>query len=454
MRGRKMVAAAVLTGVLVGSLVARLSTARAHAQSQEFPPVSYICAMPGDEDVLEDKPGLCPKCRMELVPARIDHGYSCPNHPAVIGDDPGVCPLDKRELVRVIVTLHWACSSTPGQRYSDPGKCPDGRDRIIVRELRAHADHNPRFGGQFFMASDNWHHLEGTHPRADLFRLHIYDNYTKPIAVNGMTGRAVLREEYDSATRAYRELEVYRLRPGPDGLTLDATIRSDKLPLTVTAKVKFDEKTAEQRFDFTFPAYSMLPRSAPVATGPTAPGSAPAAAAAPPLTSPALAAPAAPPPAPAATAPMPMTDANTPTGADTISVASGTPAATANCTPNLSRTDALLMSDVLTTTSKELVDLLEMCRVEIQKLIDSGHFAYIYQPTMLGKDVALALDGMLGELPARSRVAAADAVRRVVVAAWHLDYYADLGNRPKLTESFRVMSSAMADVTTAFGAQR
>jgi hypothetical protein len=45
-------------------------------------------------------------------------------------------------------------------------------------------------------------------------------------------------------------------------------------------------------------------------------------------------------------------------------------------------------------------------------------------------------------------------VRRVVLAAWRLDYYADLGNRPKLTEAFAVMSSAMADVTSAYGAQR
>ena len=125
-----------------------------------------------------------------------------------------------------------------------------------------------------------------------------------------------------------------------------------------------------------------------------------------------------------------------------------------NCEPNLSRTDALLMSDALPKTRPELVGLLDMCRTEIQKLIDGGQFGYIYQPTMLGKDIAMALDGMLTELPARSRVPAADAIRRVVLAAWRLDYYADLGNRPKLTEAFAVMSSAMSDVTSAYGAQR
>ena len=112
------------------------------------------------------------------------------------------------------------------------------------------------------------------------------------------------------------------------------------------------------------------------------------------------------------------------------------------------------MSDALPKTRPELVGLLDMCRTEIQKLIDGGQFGYIYQPTMLGKDIALALDGMLTELPARSRVTASDAIRRVVLAAWRLDYYADLGNRPKLTEAFAVMSSAMSDVTSAYAAQR
>jgi hypothetical protein len=464
----RSVAIALLGGVLLGWLMRPLSDPHVHAQqpARELPPVSYICPMAGDEDVLEDKPGLCPKCRMDLVPARIDTGYSCPNHPAIIRDDPGLCPLDRRELVRVVVTLHWACAATPGQRFMEPGTCANGSARTVVRELRAHADHNPRFGGQFFMAADNWHHLEGTYPRAGLFRVHMYDNFTKPMAVKSMSGRAVLREEFDSATRTYRELEAYPLRPGSDGFTLEAAIRNDRLPLTVTAKIKFDDRTAEQRFDFTFPAYSVVPPSAPVTTGAAPPATTVARASAPtpappptPAPRPAAPAPAvAPPPAPAPpptaqggmTAPMPPPVAET---MPTRDASYALPPIT-NCEPNLSRTDALLMSDALPKTAKELVGLLDMCRTEIQKLIDGGQFGYIYQPTMLGKDIAVALDGMVNELPARQRVTATDAVRRVVLAAWHLDYYADLGNRPKLTEAFSVMSSAMADVTTAYGAQR
>jgi len=34
----------------------------------ELPPVLYTCPMAKDADVVSDKPGICPKCDMKLVP--------------------------------------------------------------------------------------------------------------------------------------------------------------------------------------------------------------------------------------------------------------------------------------------------------------------------------------------------------------------------------------------------
>src|SRR3954470_10525757 len=139
-------------GVAVVALALAFSAApsagqavRSAAAAQKLPPLSYVCPMPQDADVVEDKPGKCPKCGMELQPIRLDSKWWCPVHQALeVHDGPGKCRRDGRDLVQVTLAEFWSCADAPDKKLLEPGSCGDGSARTISYELRAHGDHNPR----------------------------------------------------------------------------------------------------------------------------------------------------------------------------------------------------------------------------------------------------------------------------------------------------------------------
>lgn len=426
-------------------VAAGVALAPAPPIAQDLPPLSYVCPMPADAEVLSDKPGNCPICKMELIPVRIDTAWSCPNHAAVMRDKAGQCPIDKRDLVQVIVAKHWSCPDNPNLYLGDPGKCSDGSARKLVTELRAHGDHNPRHGGQFFMAEDKWHHLEGTYPAAGLFRAFFYDNFTKPIAGRTFTGRVVLEENG-------KEAASFPLSPSRNGQTLEAQIKgapaapSKDAPFKVVARIKFDAKTPEQRFDFAFPEISKEPAATPAATttraAPAAPARTPAAAAA---TSRAPATPA--PSAPVAAAPAvasqaPVSVPGAPTLSQTASAAT------------MSRTDAATLAENLPSSPNELVKLLEQRTLEVAQALKDGQYGYVYIPAMLSKDIALAIEDHVNDLPEQRRAQVSVAVRRLVLASWDLDFYGDLGNKEKLNDVHTSFAAAFADIKAAYASTR
>ncbi len=416
------------------------------AAAPKLPPLSYVCTMPGDEDVLEDHPGDCPKCKMTLVPVRLDAKYWCPVHQALeVHDGPGTCRRDGRDLIPVTLALSWSCADAPDRKLMDPGKCGDGSARKIGYELRAHGDHNPRHGGQFFMAADAWHHVEGTYPQNGLFKAFFYDNFTKPFAVRGkgITGVVAIRDAKD------KDIATAPLTIGRDGTTMEAKLppAAAALPLRVTLKMKFSPTMAEQPFDFQFNELSK-DSIAGTTVGPT---STPRPTAAPAAPKPAAA------PAVAAAASVASAPAQAPTAADNNNAApqfqppSAPPDLYAGeIAPMPPALAAVLNEDVLPKDITALVAELTDRAGQIDKLMKEGNLAEVWLPAMGTKTVALVLEQHSSSLPAARRALAVSAVRRVVTSAWEIDGYGDLGNRTKIVEAYNRMATAVADLKAAY----
>jgi hypothetical protein len=437
--------AALLLAAATGS-VAPAAQTKPTSTAQQKMPVSYICTMPGDENVVEDKPGICPnpKCKMVLQPARIEQAWACGNNTSIIRVNPGKCPVDGRDLVPVTVAHFFACNDER-QYFADAGKCADGSARVERREIRAHGDHNPVHGGQFFMAEDNWHHVEGTYPSAGLFRAFFYDNFKKPLPGKTFSGSLIVVDKSD------KELATIPLAPSRDGNTLEARIPPQlaTFPLRAKATIKYDPKAREQPFDFVFTDLSKDPgpaKPAPATTtgaAPAGPAASTAKAGQPATASktparPAAASAATAPPKPAAAAPAPAPDTQEPLILDSPT----------NIPPALA--DALDETKLPTGTPELLAELARRAG-DVEALVNEGNLSQVWLPATATKTVALVLEAHANTLSERQRIAVSDSVKRVVTSAWELDAYGDLGDRKKITEAYQRLSTAVGDLKAAYG---
>ena len=404
--------AALLTCALALSTVARMQTGRPKA-SDEIPPISYVCPMEQDADVVMDKPGKCPKCGMTLVQARLASVWTCPVHGQINEAQEGKCPLDGRELVRVTKQLTWTCKGTNISATS-PDKCPDGSPMTKLYTPRAHGNHNPQHGGQFFMDQDNWHHLEGTYPRAGVFRLYLYDDFTRPLKaaeVKKITALSpvVVIQNVDPATHVSTPGRSFALVGAPNGRYLEARVGSIALPASFQAKVKFPPTGRQSVFDFTFDRLTKEPTGSPTTTMTT---TAPAAASAP----------IAPPVSPAEPA--------------AASTSSGV--------------DPALIPLPIPETVPEILSQLQTRTGQIKGFIDRGLFGDVYVPAFQAKDLAIALTSHEDGLAPDKRRVAEPAIAKLVRASYLLDAFGDLGNKNQIVAAFAQFTEAEQIVQSAF----
>ena len=118
----------------------------------------------------------------------------------------------------------------------------------------AHMDHNPLHGGQFFMAANSYHHLEGALPRPGEFRLYVYDDFKQPVDPRNFAGQVVF-EAWNEEAESYDETR-YPLAPTLGGDCLISEI-PEELPGEFFAHVWLAGE--QQRYDFYFEETTVEP---------------------------------------------------------------------------------------------------------------------------------------------------------------------------------------------------
>lgn len=103
----------------------------------------YTCPM--HPEVIQDHPGECPQCGMDLVKKSIEEGttktvYTCSMHPEVIQDHPGRCPQCGMELVKKTIEekatkIVYTCPMHPEVISPEPGKCPICGMDLVAKEV-------------------------------------------------------------------------------------------------------------------------------------------------------------------------------------------------------------------------------------------------------------------------------------------------------------------------------
>jgi hypothetical protein len=267
------------------------------------------------------------------------------------------------------------------------------------------------------MDEDNWHHLEGTWVRPNVFRVYFYNDMTQPLAANSFSASVAKGDANGNDIGAPILLKAGKTG---DRSTLELPMPGEALPAKFTLRVKFKPEDKEHVFDFTFADYSKEPGPATTGAAPKSQTSGSAAAAA-------------------------SGSASTPTQTSTATTQQQQP----DSTPYVPTT--IKPEEALPTTTPELVAELAKRAQDVGKALDQGDLTGLWYPAIGAKDVALALEeNHSSELPQDKRPKMASAVKRLTMAAWEIDAAGDLGNKERLLPLYRDFSAAVADIESIY----
>ncbi len=210
-------------------------------------------------EVVDDEKGTCPICRMPLEAVRLDLVWTCPEHTERISEPvAGACRICGRDLIRVIKSLRFVCRVHRDVDRLEPGRCPTcGQTLVGTYLVRPHGDHNPKHGGHFFMASNNWH-IEVTHPARDVFRVYVYDDYSKPFLPPALTARIVEVTPAGGVGAAPTAVDI-PLERVAGRQYVEGRVRGLAVPAILAMHIRFELADKEYRFDFYFVDYSKDP---------------------------------------------------------------------------------------------------------------------------------------------------------------------------------------------------
>lgn len=154
-------------------------------------------------------------------------------------------------------------ASAHGEENNHEGYSTAKRGSAPVQKSRskkgAHADHSPKHGGQFFMAPNKFHHLEGVLPAANEFRVYFYDDHTKPISASPFKdGAKIAVQKVGPDGRETGPIVDLPVAADPSSSFLSAKVPSElSLPLYFTTWLSFPHQKEPDLFNFTFDKISV-----------------------------------------------------------------------------------------------------------------------------------------------------------------------------------------------------